>query len=476
MFQPSVYITVTVIAPNGCTSSTTAIVTGDTAAPDVTALGGTITCSDNSVILVANTSGTIIGWTGPNNFSSNLTSPVVTLAGTYSVTVMGANGCGATATAQVLDDTNPPTVTTTGGTLTCANENITLVANTSGTIIGWTGPGGYSTDLTAPSVSTDGTYTVTVQAENGCTSTAVAIVESDQEAPNVSATGGILTCDQVNVNLNVITNGSVVGWTGPNGFSSNLASPIVSVTGIYTVNVQSSNGCVATATAIVSGDTTAPTVSATGGILDCNNTSVILGVNTDGNVVGWTGPNGYASSQTSPSVLISGTYTVTVQGENGCMSTATAEVTGDTSLPDVNITGGSLSCSVTSLQLITTTNGSIIGWIGPNGYSSNEASPIISVAGLYTVTVQAANGCTTTASSLVNSDTDLPIVDATGGILTCTTPTTSLVVSTNGSVIGWTGPNGFNSDLASPSVSEPGIYTVTVEGVKTDVQLLLLRK
>jgi len=460
--SPGVY-TVTVTSANGCTATATATVTSDDQAPTVTATGGTITCIATSVVLSANTNGTITGWTGPNGFASSDASPSVSTAGTYTVTVQSANGCTATATATVSSDMQAPTVSATGGQVTCQSTSVTLGVTTNGSVVGWTGPNGFSSSLANPSVSTAGTYTVTVQGANGCTATASAEVTSDDQAPSVTAVGGVLTCTTTSVALSATTNGTIVSWTGPNGFTSTESSPSVSTAGTYTVTVQSANGCTATATATVTSDATAPTATATGGVITCASGSVTLGVTTNGTVIGWTGPNGFTSSAVNPVVSTAGTYTVTVQSANGCTATATATVTSDDSAPTATATGGQITCTVSSVTLGVTTNGTVVGWTGPNGFTSSDVNPVVSVAGTYTVTVQSANGCTATATAQVTEDATLPTVSATGGVISCDNPTVILTVTTNGTVVSWVGPNGFSSTTANPSVSAVGTYTVTVQ-------------
>ena len=463
VFNSGTY-TVTVQAENGCTATATAVVNEDTVSPTVQATGGSISCAQGSVILSVTTNGSVVGWTGPNGFASSEINPSVSAAGTYTVTVVGTNGCTATASTTVNADNTPPSVSASGGTITCISTQVTLNANSAGTVLGWTGPNGFSSNETSPSVSVAGVYTVTVEGPNGCTATATATVVSDTVSPSVSAAGGTITCQEETVFLSVTTNGTVVSWTGPNGFSSTQANPAVSTPGSYTVTVRGSNGCTATATAQVSGDNTAPSVTANGGVISCNSVSATLSVTTTGTIIGWTGPNGFTSNEASPVVFQSGIYTVTVQGANGCTSTSTATVTGDTTPPTVSAVGGTISCDVAGLSLSLTTNGSVLEWTGPNGFSSTQTNPVVSVPGTYTVTVSAANGCTATATATVIEDNNLPTVSVSGGTITCATTSVTLTANTSALIIGWTGPNGFTSNEANPSVTVPGNYTVTVQG------------
>ena len=335
---------------------------------------------------------------------------------------------------------------------------ISLGVNTNGSVVNWSGPNGFSSNQINPLISIPGTYTVLVRSSNGCTASASTVVNGDTTEPTVSASGGILTCDVTSVILNASTNATIVGWTGPNGFTSNQSSPSVDITGIYTVTVQSSNGCTASASTVVSGDTTAPNVSATGGSLTCDLTSITLSANTTADIISWSGPNGFSSNEVAPVITVPGTYTVTVKGTNGCSASADAIVSGDTTPPIVGATGGTLTCIAPSTILIANTVSTVIGWTGPNGFTTNLAAPTVNEPGTYTVTVRSSNGCTATASTVVNSDTTAPTVSATGGVITCDQTSLTLSVSTDGTVENWTGPNGFNSNQANPLVSAVGIY------------------
>ena len=53
------------------------------------------------------TAGVSFSWTGPGGFNSSDQNPVVTTAGTYVLTVTGANGCTSTANALVDEDLTP---------------------------------------------------------------------------------------------------------------------------------------------------------------------------------------------------------------------------------------------------------------------------------------------------------------------------------------------------------------------------------
>src|SRR5690606_27266069 len=99
-----------------------------------------------------------------------------------------------------------------------------------------------------------------------------------------------------------------------------------------------------------------------------------------------------------------------------------------------------------------------------NGFSSISQYPLVSVAGTYTVTITAANGCTNSASTVVTSDVAVPELTAEGGMLPCEAGSVTLTAFTDGTApsYAWTGPDGFTSDDSNPVVTTVGTYTVTV--------------
>jgi len=92
---PGTY-SVIVTGSNGCTASASATVTGNTAAPALTLSGNSTFCQGQTSQLMATGAGTF-------RWSTNETTPAITVAatGNYSVTLTGANGCTAVASQVV---------------------------------------------------------------------------------------------------------------------------------------------------------------------------------------------------------------------------------------------------------------------------------------------------------------------------------------------------------------------------------------
>jgi hypothetical protein len=79
------------------------------------------------------------------------------------------------------------------------------------------------------------------------------------------------------------------------------------------------------------------------------------------------------------------------------------------------------------------------------------------------LTVTGSNGCSSTASAVVDQDITAPGAQAMGGLIDCTTHTVTLHGYGNGS-FSWSGPSGFTSTEQNPVVSDAGTYILTVTG------------
>jgi gliding motility-associated-like protein len=194
-------------------------------------------------------------WTGPFGFNDVAQNPTITPAilantGTYTLTVVDANNCVNTTTANVL--VNPqPTVMATGTTV-CENANAQLTSS-GGISYSWAGPDNFTSNFQNPIVFSvpltgAGQYTVLVTDANTCTNIAVTSIGINP-APTPTAISNSPIC--INDNLNLTSNGGVsYVWTGPNGFMSTLQNPgfaagSTAYSGTYSVTVTDANGCVA---------------------------------------------------------------------------------------------------------------------------------------------------------------------------------------------------------------------------------------
>ncbi len=184
-------ITVTVTNASGCTGTSAPINVTVLPVPNATInAGGPLTfCQGGSVNLTA-TGGTSYNWsTGANTAALSATT-----SGNYVVTVTAANGCTDTEQATVTVNTVPSAnVVMDGNSVLCPGETLTLAA-APGNTYAWT-TGATASEI---SISTAGTYGVTVTAPNGCSANSGNIIISSGQS--TSSTLDVTALDAYTLN------------------------------------------------------------------------------------------------------------------------------------------------------------------------------------------------------------------------------------------------------------------------------------
>jgi len=485
--------TLTVQNPaTGCSGTDTALVTLNTTPPGATAsASGALSCSGSSSVTLSgnsSTTGVTYNWTGPNNFTSTAQNPAATVAGAYNVTVTNpANGCTSTASATV----------TQGSTSTWL-EDFTLAngATADAGTTPWTTSVNPSTALFSVlnnefRVSNSSTNT---GAEGVWTSGAINITGKTSAA--ISATvrssvinGAVMNTDPVYGDYirfyYKLNNGTEVLFAektaGINNHSTTPTPVSISLSGLSANTLQIVVRAKATGNdefyyfddvqTIATGPGNV-SASATGGLINCTNTSVTLQGSsaTAGVSYTWSGPDGYTSAAQNPVVTKPGTYTLTA-ALGSCTGTAAATVSLDTTKPAVTATHtGSINCITTSVVINGTVSatGTDYSWTGPNGYTATTLNPEISKGGTYIFkATNPVTGCAASASTIVEENTVRPgeISITNSGIITCLTGSVTIFGSSSSSDMNvdykWEGPNNYSSNSSSATVKHGGVYTLT---------------
>lgn len=434
----------------------------------------TKTCTSNSSgaqIGETASSGSTYSWSPTTGLSnSTVSNPTAnpTTTTTYTVTeTVTATGCTATDNIVVTVNTTAPTAGITNNTgttvLTCATTSISVTA-TGGTSYAWSG--GSTPGTAANTLTSIGTYPVTVTGANGCTSTAGITITSNTTPPTVGITNNtgttVLTCSTTSISVTA-TGGSSYAWSG--GSAPSAATNILIAAATYTVTVTGANGCTATSGITITSNTATPTAGITNNsgttVLTCAAPSISVTA-TGGISYAWSG--GSTPSTAANILTAAGTYTITVTGANGCTATSGITVTSTITPPTAGITNNTgttvLTCSTTSINL-TATGGTSYAWSG--GSTPGTAANTMTSAATYTVTVTSAAGCTATTGITITSNTTPPTAGITNNtgttILTCSTTSIS-VTATGGTSYAWSG--GSTPSTAANSLTSAGAYTVTV--------------
>jgi len=316
-----------------------------------------------------------------------------------------------------------------------------------------------------------GNYTLTCTSVHGCDSTLHFRVDFGQPVakiigPSLLSCGvdTLLLCNETtSIGYSVWTNllGQVLG-TGD--------SLLVTQPGTYILNVSipsSDTPCFAADTFTISATPNTISVQATGGTLGCTINSIQLTATVMISNVqfSWSGPGGFSSAEQNPVVTMSGTYVLTVSNTFGCTGSATVSVNDIGPAPSAIAIGTTLTClsPTATLSAFSNAPGATYYWTGPNNFHSTEQKPVVSQPGMYQLLVTAMNGCTKTATAVVQGQTDSVTLFPINGFVGCE-PIATLLCDHNAvqPKFQWSGPNGFTSTEAMPTTTVPGIYFLTI--------------
>ncbi len=277
--------------------------------------------------------------------------------------------------------------------------------------------------------STSGIYNVTLNGSNGCDS----IATLNLEIKNIQTSS---------TNIEVCTNQLPYSWNGNN----------YTAAGSYNVTIPGSNGCDSIATLNLA---IKPVATSTTSISICANQLPFS----------WNG-NSYTAS---------GSYNVILTGSNNCDSTATLILTVN-SLPTGSISPGNATICIGSSQILTVSGGVSYQWLLNGAPINGATTDVITVTtqGIYSVEINAANGCKAMASNTANIQVIQKPITAFDFSALCQNEITIFNnTSTTGSsgTVNWSWNFGDNStsSLFAPThvYTQPGSYTVELIATPT---------
>ena len=474
----------------GCNYNRDVVVDLDTTEPDLMVSStNNLDCNNTNTTISANSTSTglMYSWTGPNSFTSTENLFATSTAGIYAVTITATNGCTAIGDVEVTSSGNPDASIDKERDLDCDNldTRLTGMSTTPGVSYSWTGPSGPAGNTAEITATEAGNYTLVVSTPNGCSTTIVEMVSEDKTLPNISATASNeIDCTVLSATLEGVstTTGATFSWTGPNGFTANIAQPSTNEGGTYTLIVSGPNGCTDMTTVMVIQNASAPTADAGAPLsLDCNTQmGSIGGANTSMGadfVYEWT-------SNTSPGILgtnatlqvsSAGEYTLLVTNiNNNCQNTSTVNIAADFTDPTADAGPDAfLTCSMRTVTLGGTSSTGAeftYAWTDDTGaVLGDQATYTTTLVATYTLEVtNTNNGCVQTDMVIVDEDPYNPeAAVARPENITCENP--SIDLSSTGSTAGpgisyewYDNNNALISTDADISVSNSGSYKLIV--------------
>ena len=418
-------------------------------------------CAGSSVVLNAPSGFTSYLWTLPNATTSNVQNLTATEAGTYSLRV--TNSCG-TATDNIDVIISPlPTVDLGIDKQICAGSSVVLNAPNGFTSYLWTLPNATTSNVQNLTATEAGTYSL--QVTNSCGTATDDINVTISPLPTVDLGIDKQICAGSSVVLNAPNGFTSYLWTLPNATTSNVQNLTATEAGTYSLQVTNSCG-----TATDNIDITIlplPTVDLGTDKQICAGTSTVLNAPSGFTSYLWTLPNSTTSNSQNLTATEAGTYSLSVTNSCGT-ATDNIDIT-ILPLPTVDLGTDKQICAGTSTVLNAPSGFTSYLWTLPNSTTSNSQNLTATEAGTYSL--QVTNSCGTATDDINVTISPLPTVDLGTDKQICAGSSVVLNAPSGFTSYTWFLPNNSVSNLQTITVSETGIYKLTVTnscGAATD--------
>ncbi len=468
-----------------CISAVTTIIINPQPVTPAAPVPGTITqptcaVTTGSVILSGLPSGNWI--INPGAISGTGISTTVTglaPATTYNFTVTNTDGCVSAPSANVVINpiagTPPaPTVTVVHPTCTVATGTITVTSSTAG--LNFSLNGGAYAPYTGPYTVSAGTNTLTAQNISTSCISAVSIIIINQQPPTPAApevsviqptcavATGTITITSSTTGLTFSFNGGAYGpYTGP---YTNLTS------GTYTLTALNNSDCISAVTTIIIDPQPAtpaaptvivvqPTCTVATGTITVTSATSGLNFSFNGGAYGpYTGP--YTN-------LTPGTYTLTAQNTNNCISPVVSNIINPQPATPAapTVTDVQPTCTVaTGIITITSDTSGLTFSLDGGAYVVYPSGGFVVATGPHTLTAKNSGTCISTATNItINAQPTTPLATASAGSISCIGGTTTLTVTATGGITPYQySLNGGVFQADNTFTVTAGLQTVTIIG------------
>ena len=419
---------VTVTDGNGCQTTSNSVTISALNSPTAGITNNTattvLTCSITSISVTA-TGGSSYSWSDGTNVVSSVADLSITAPGTYTVTVTASNGCSSSDAITITQDNSVPTAGITNNTattvLTCSTTSISVTA-TGGSSYSWSDGTNVVSSVADLSITAPGTYTVTVTASNGCSSSDAITITQDNSVPTAGITNntGSTVLNNTNPSISLTaTGGTTYSWSNGTSVVSSVANLLVTSAGTYTVRVTSANGCYDTKAITITQGILAPTIQAS--------ELGFSGIQTTQFTVSWTSGNG-----TSRVAFVKAANTGTTTPVDLTTYTANTQLASGTQIGSTGwycvYNGTGTSVSVTGLSAGTNYIVQIFEYNGTSGSEKYDSS--------------------------TSSNNPLSTTTATG----CTNPTSGGIIAASQTICSGSAPAAFTSSAAPLGYTGPLQY------------------
>lgn len=456
--------TVTVTDTENCTAEDEITITVHDL-PNLTLVESNASCGLDNGLITANATGGQAPYTYNWSNGANTNEIDGLAAGSYTLTLTDANGCGTTQSATI-SNTTEATVDAGSNQTICAGESTSISAP-------GTGPGPYTYQWNGPDISGSGatvsvsptstdTYFVTLTASNGCTAEdQITVYVNDPPTVDLGSDPSICQGESLTITSSSSGTGTLSYLWDTGAVTENITVNPDS-TETYELTVTDAEGCTVTdeITVIVHA---LPNLT----LLDTDASCGLDNGQITANVSGGQAPYTYnwntgATTEVIDS-LSGGIYTLTVTDDNGCSAIQSVGIS-TTTVATVDAGADQTICEGESIAISATGT-------GPSPYTYQWAGPAISGSGAtisvspantatYSVTITAANGCTAEDQVTITVD-DPPTVDLGADITICEGESTILSSNATGAT-SYSWSTGETTANITVNPASETTYTVTV--------------
>ena len=347
---------------NGCADTVSITLVGPPIL-DIASTATPILCNGGTSTVRVTASGGTPPYTGDGTYSKG--------AGTYTFTVVDANGCQATTSVTIME---PPllTISASGPPVSCGKDSSTVVVTASGGTPPYTGTGSFTRGL--------GTHSFTVTDDNGCTATTQVTISgppplyAGANATPILCHGGTTTI-------------TVTAWGGTPPYSG--VGTFIRGAGTYTFVISDANNCTDTVEVSIF-EPPALVVTADANPIACNGGKTTVNVNASGGTPPYTGTGSFDRS--------AGTHTFVVTDANGCSDSVSITIVDPPPLSAAASATPILCYGDYSTVTVTATGGT-----PPYSGTGTYVKP----AGTHVFVVTDARGCTATATVTITQPPEL---------------------------------------------------------------------
>jgi len=403
-----------------------------------------------SLLLDAGNAGASFSW---NNGAATSQTFTATQPGMYIVQVTDGVGCINKDTLQITS-LALPVIPLSSTADYCAGTpfSMTLDAGNPGATYNWENGAANTQTYT---VTTAGTYSVSVTGTNGCVaSDSIIITQRPLPVINLGQDTSFCAGSPFFRIYNAGNPGSAYSW---NGGTFTGQSFIANQADTYTVTVTTPFSCTASDTVIVS-ENPLPVIQLGQDSAYCAGAAFawVLDAGNAGAAFNWN--NGAAATQTF-TALAAGTYSVQVTDANGCVNSDSVTVT-EHPLPVVQLPADTAYCAGTPFGWILDAGaftGALYSW---NNGAGTAQTFSVSTAGTYNLAVTDSNACVGSDSVIVIENA-LPVIDLGNDTAYCAGNVFAWAINAGNPGASYNWNNGAGS-AAVFTATTAGTYTVVV--------------